>query len=284
MTGAVLPAGMRNSYKIRKYARTTGTSAASVGGLLLTMLFTSSRLEESILYEWASTVASFLRTDLTGLIIGVAAFAGMGELARLWAGHAPFWHTVEPILNALRSHAFQREYAQRDPNHHNRATLFQYKQWRIWPFPWHRKWLPFINRPGGPGAGWLVPVARSGHTTQSSNSIFLAPDDADAAEGVAGHIWSCEFDIDPIVLPEVYDEQTAGEYAALSYETTEAVMERQRRKDRPLPRAMSGFPVFENGRIWGVVVLDSRRPDGIRDDNYEAVRIATDLFDKVLSQ
>jgi hypothetical protein len=33
---------------------------------------------------------------------------------------------------------------------------------------------------------------RSGHTTQKTKTIFLAPDDAGNAEGVAGQVWASD--------------------------------------------------------------------------------------------
>ncbi|WP_298868076.1 hypothetical protein [uncultured Gimesia sp.] len=74
------------------------------------------------------------------------------------------------------------------PVDHNRVTLFKHVEWKSWIHPFKG-----IFNPWGywrwPWSGWLCVKYRSGHVTQGGTTIFLAPDDAQNSEGVAGETW-----------------------------------------------------------------------------------------------
>lgn len=231
---------------------------------------------DSISGVFGLTTADFAAIAFFGFIFGL--------IIRRTAGNPTFALAVEPVLDVLRQHAFVDEYAQSDPEHHHRATLFRHcpRKFWIWPF---RKWYsPWGASFRGPWAGWLIPISRSGHTTKHSDTTFLAPDDADNAEGVAGMIWASKQDVRPIRL--VLDgPDDAQKYAEETNVSTDYVL-KQLEEEKPLPLSLSGFPVFRGGQIWGVVVLDSRRTDGIKppDQNFRAIRITQSLLDKYVSR
>lgn len=75
-----------------------------------------------------------------------------------------------------------------EPLDNNRVTIFKHVQWQWWIWPW-RSWCCPWGWGRGPGSGWLVVAYRSGHATQSSGTVFLAPDDAEQADGIAGQTW-----------------------------------------------------------------------------------------------
>jgi transcriptional regulator with GAF, ATPase, and Fis domain len=104
------------------------------------------------------------------------------------------------------------------------------------------------------------------HTTQKTNTIFLAPDDAENAEGVAGQAWSSDQVIIVKNLPVINRDSTdekVREYAKRTFTSEAWVRKRFGRRQRS--RAICGIPVEVNNERWGVIVLDSVRPDSIKD-------------------
>lgn len=173
------------------------------------------------------------------------------------------WKAVQKILDEYRGAAF--EVQENDALHHYRVTLFKRVTWRTcawsrlstwWAWGWWR-W---------PWSGWLVPIARSGHTTQNSKAIFLAPDDADEAEGIAGQAWAREGVIVQAGLPDVNSFPSAenvAEYARRTFVTEGWVRSRLGRRSR-LSLSLCAIPLEVNGERWGVIVLDSMKPDALK--------------------
>ena len=155
---------------------------------------------------------------------------------------------VKAVLDQFRDGVFRE--LQGDDAHH-RVTLFKRRRFYLRGFD-------LANR-GWPGSGWLVPVARSGHTAQRTNVRFLAPDDTDRAQGIAGRAWAAmSGTADVNELPSVSDEHGAiGDYAERSNVTTKWVERRM-----PHSRALMGFRIENRtGEPWGVLVVDSRHPN-----------------------
>lgn len=182
------------------------------------------------------------------LLIAVAGAAG---LLRKYTSPPWVWALIENMLTQFREDVFTNP---RDSEvHFHRVTLFKWVRWRpCWP-------------PKGMFQGWLVPVARSGHTTRSKIARFRAPrDDPDRAEGIAGESWAKD---GVVLIPELPDlgtdssAETHDTYAKVTRVSVEWLS-----KKRPLARSYAGFPVEVNGRPWGVVVLDGRSIKGIDED------------------
>lgn len=66
-------------------------------------------------------------------------------------------------------------------------------------------------------------------------------------------------------LPDIQDanEEVVQEYARNTWMPTKWIKEA---RTKPRPRALCGIPVEVNGQPWGVIVLDSRSPEGIAAD------------------
>jgi hypothetical protein len=164
---------------------------------------------------------------------------------------------VHRILTGLRDHVVGPQTGA--PYHFDRATLF--RRYRFYlplnPARW-RRW---------PNSGWLVPVERSGETTKNRGSCFLAPDDADLAEGIAGQTWSQKSGIvfvpppnDPPLpdLNEGSSDADIREYAKRSFVSEQWVRQWLAEHKRGLATRFVGIPVEIKSQTWGVIVLDLR--------------------------
>lgn len=167
------------------------------------------------------------------------------------------YDAVHRILSGLRDHVVGTHTGV--PYHFDRATLFRRFQFYMPLDP--RRWRRW------PTSGWLVPVERSGDTTKNRSSCFLAPDDADLAEGIAGQTWAQKSGVvfvpppnDP-PLPELNEHSTDAEireYARRSFVTEEWVRQWLAAHKRGLATRFVGIPVEIKSRTWGVIVLDLR--------------------------
>lgn len=153
------------------------------------------------------------------------------------------WRIVEAILEDFRNKVFDDK--DDDPLHHHRVTLFKKVtcsfRFRRWPF-----------------SGWLIPVARSCHTTRRNASRFLAPDDADRAEGVAGNAWTRKKMFVVENLPDL--SQESPEFQFNDYAEKSRISVSSVKKGLPRARSLCGFPIRVAGAQWGVIVIDSRDP------------------------
>lgn len=206
-----------------------------------------------------------------------------------YVGRPWVWSAIECVMGTLKSHAFTDSTGYHA--HYHRATLFRRKRCKFWIWPW-RGLTPWGKSSKGnlvtPCSGWMVPVARSGHTTQRTNALFLAPDDGDCVEGMAGQTWSVEEILIQSDLPQVdsdSSEQDIEEYAKLTWMSEQAVRDRIG-SGKGMPRALCGIPIFVSNKPWGAVVLDSRRADGIKppESNMVAFKITQDFLDNLLSK
>ena len=152
---------------------------------------------------------------------------------------------VKAVLDQFRDGVFP------DPvgdDAHHRVTLFKRRRFYLRGFD--------LENRGWPRSGWLVPVARSGHTAQKTNVRFLAPDDTDRAQGIAGRAWAAmSGTADVHDLPSLPERQEAvAEYAKRSNVSVKWAVERM-----PHSRALMGFRIENRtGEPWGVLVVDSR--------------------------
>jgi hypothetical protein len=220
------------------------------------------KFSEAQLKEWPdglSAIALWLVKNNWWLALGLAALAGVAKIIKEGLDATWIWSAVQALVDQIQIDAFgqQEGYA-----HHHRATLFQYQKYRWWPFPArHGLWPWGIGR--GPGSGWLVPVIRSGHTTQRSSTYFLAPDDADHFEGVAGHIWASDKEIALAAagpLQAGASDEDIADYAGKTF-ISETMARGALSKDKVLYASFRGVPIKgKAAKRWGVLVLDSRDP------------------------
>lgn len=175
--------------------------------------------------------------------------------------YGPPWigDTIHQLLNDLQSYIFKDRKS--DELHHHRLTIFRYNKRR----------------------GILYPVARSGHTTQKTKTIFRAPDDADKSEGVAGKTWASRKIVSVSNLPDVSGNCSESDIRKYSEKTN--VSQEWLEENKPKCRSLCGVPIENNGIIWGVIVLDSRDTEEIgTDDLYEVYRIIGKHLGKLLER
>jgi hypothetical protein len=255
------------------WAHTALLGAQILAGFLVVVVGGIQRANEKSIEEFRShwvlgaDIAGGAQTAAWWLLPLLIIVSGVLGLLRKLIGPPWLWHTVHSYLDTFRDEAF--EVGPDDDLHHHRVTLFRHVGW-CWRFA---KW---------PWSGWLVPVERSGHTTQSSISVFKAPDDADNAEGVAGRTWARRRIMMVSNLPDLGAE--TSEDALKRYCEATGISVDWARKRRPRARSFCGMPVEVKGQLWGVIVLDSRSPNGIKAESQLSYRPLGKYLGKILER
>lgn len=190
------------------------------------------------------------------------------------------------ILDRYQAGAFNSEaYPSETPKDHNRVTLFRYQKgifvrhWSAtrWYWRWGNHW---------PLSNFLVPVLRSGHTSKKSDIAFCISDDSDSTEGVAGQAWACGQPLSLVNLPLMNTEtrpRARALYAGKTY-CNKAMIDRYIERNRPMPCSIVAIPVERHGKMWGVIVLDSRYPEGVTDIAVENYRLTVALVGRLLER
>jgi len=114
----------------------------------------------------------------------------------------------------------------------------------------------------------LMPVARSGHTSQKTDVCFLVPEDPQLAEGFIGRAWSSFQTLTVTNLPDLYvddDDESIREYAKKCFCTEKWIRDRLE-KHRIMGRSFCGIPIRVKGVEWGVIIIDSRHPKSLTKD------------------
>jgi len=156
------------------------------------------------------------------------------------------WDMAHYLLDEVQGRIFSKQ----DPVFQHRVTLFRHRR-----FVWcRRKW---------PWSGWLVPVERSFYMSRKSKVCFRASDEGDHCEGVAGWAWATRSRYYVTNLPDLTQrsqQQDIEDYAKQSHVPVEWVKEKLA-QNKPLPRSLYGIPVERSGKVWGVIVVDSRHKE-----------------------
>lgn len=172
------------------------------------------------------------------------------------------------------------------PADHDRVTLFRHKEncWFVKHWSASKSYKPWGDRPFG--SNYLVPFLRSGHLSQKTRAIFYAPDDSDKAEGLCALAWAKKGAVLQVNLPELRltsSVRAIDKYAKRTNSRPEMV-QKYLREGRPLPRSIAAIPIECGGRIWGVVVLDSRSPDGVTDESVNNYQLTIALIGQLLEK
>lgn len=228
------------------------------------------------LIEW-------IRPRVAPSIFLLSAITGFARVGRAWLESKWIWSVGQSVLDFLCKNSFE---GLEGDAHHHRVTLFEFRPLLLWIWPWRAWYWPW-GWGRGPTSGWLVPILRSGHTTKKSRTVFLAPDDADRAEGVAGKTWATrnrEIVVEGLADPELGKPKTVVDYAKRTGVTTEWLT-RQIEQGRQMALSFRAIPIEVSGRRWGVLLLDSRDPGGVA-KNREKVDIApyASLLGKLLER
>jgi len=199
------------------------------------------------------------------IVLASAGVSFGGGQVRKALGPPWVWASVESVLERFHTVAFPGEAL----SHEYRVTLFKHKRFVWWVWPWRSRVWPWgLGR--APWSGWLVPVARSGHTTRSTNVLFLAPDDALNAEGVAGQTWALWKRILVKDLPDLSadaSDANVKDYASRA-RVPEWWLRYRIRKRKVCPCCLCGIPVEVNRGKWGVIILDGKAPAPIPEEGH----------------
>jgi hypothetical protein len=204
-------------------------------------------------------------TPYTALTVAMGAFliGAQRKIREPWVRPS-----IKKTLDIMREDAFAGQGQQLE--HYQRVTLFKARSF-CWNACWGLRW---------PFGTWLVPFARSGPSAAGkSKAHFKVTSDPDKAEGVAGAAYARDMVMPVEGLPNVA-RSNVGEKALITYAKEAYVDLQWVREKRPKSRSIIGLPVRVGGKIWGVLVLDSRDP---RFADYENVIKSVQLGARVLT-
>jgi len=186
--------------------------------------------------DWTQNVAWIL---VVALPFGISLCLGMRKfIKRFWLNTG-----IRDILEQVQRYAFHG--VKDGPSYEHRVTLFKRVR-RL--------------------SEWLVIVERSGHMTRKHRTKFRIGDEPEKCEGVAGQTWAQGNEVDIPELPDVINNpspENVRKYAAATSVAENWVKDRLA-KGQKLARSYLGIPVEVEGKLWGVVILDSAQTGTIR--------------------
>ena len=195
--------------------------------------------------SWAIGMQGWVRSINWILLIAVPLAIPALHLVRERIGAPWVWEHIHSMLDDFQACIFKQRRTQQ--LHHHRVTLFKHKKFH---FCLDRHWKDAC----------LVPIARSGHTSQSSKTKFYVCDSMENRGGIVGMTWAQRNVVEVHDLPDISSNPSEGEIAdyALRGDVSEDWV--RDRLNKPNPRSLCGIPVEVRGKLWGVLVLDSRDP------------------------
>lgn len=188
-----------------------------------------------------SQIISFIQDSSIWILVVANFILWVAHVLKNYLGNPWAWDTVKVLLEEFRKDVFNG--AANLHASHDRVTLFKKKD---------RRWLWGLF----PSDDWLCAVERTGHMTRRRRKWFRAGDDGHCYEGVAGAAWCHGRTILKENLPEVTNEAGKILYARETFISVEYV-NKQIKKNAPLPRSLCGIIVEVNNKPWGVIVIDS---------------------------
>lgn len=193
---------------------------------------------------------------------------------------------IQFILDRYQQGAFSLDGCPPDtPKDHNRVTLFKHQKgffvrhWSAtsWYWPWGKH---------SPLGDFLVPVMRSGHMSKKTSIAFFVSDISDKTEGIAGQAYACGEAICVTELPTMNGVSRSRAKTLYAGKTCCDVkmIESYIARGRHMPCSIVAIPVERHGKIWGVIVLDSRYPNGVTDSAVENYRLTVALIGHLLER
>lgn len=193
---------------------------------------------------------------------------------------------LEKLQFILDEYQFKVFSASGAPQDHDRVTIFKHCKNHFWLRHWScSKWYwrsgkhPFWS-------DYLIPVLRSGHISKKSKAIFYAPDGSDKAEGVASMAWSKKGSVVLNQLPVIKSNTGVRdkEKYARATKCDLALLDKYIAEGRQPPSSIAAMVIECNGRPWGVLVLDSRSPNGVTDDSVDNYTLTIALIGHLLER
>lgn len=210
-----------------------------------------------------AAIRDFGEANSWWLIILATSIIAFTSLLKKSIGPPDTWDTLHELMDSLHAVVFNGEnYAV--PDEH-KVTIF-----KAVPTCVHDSKLRRIFGRASKRARWLVPVVRSGHTSQDTRTCFKLDDAGEKCEGVAGQVWARGKVVAVSDLPDVSgttsppSKNEINRYADATYVTNKRIKEKI-----PKSRALLGLPIMVRGQPWGVLVFDSRNPQRIQYDEME---------------
>lgn len=199
-------------------------------------------------------------------------------------GNPWVWEKIQFILDEYQDKAFNKEPG--DATDHHRVTLFEHKKNCIFRKHWSsEKWYnPSGEKPMI--SSYLVPVKRSGHISQNSTTCFYVSDNSDDCESVAAKAWSSNQTVIKTDLPLINTrtvQRDLKSYATDTY-TDIKMLQKWASAKKQMPRSIAAVPVMVSGEIWGVIVLDSRLPNGVTGDSVLNYQLTVALVGHLLEK
>lgn len=211
--------------------------------------------------DWHSPIQAL--KDSAGWAVPILIFAaGVFKVTAYMIGPPHVWKSIHRLLDSFRNEIF--EIGDEKEMYKHRITLFKRVSFCCkrrpgshWAWPWGVGRHPF--------SGWLVPVERSGHTKQRTNTVFLAPDNADNVEGIAGRVWAGQR---TTLISDLPDLKSSGSDAdirdyAIRANVTEEWVRARLSSGKTCSRSICCISLEIKGEPWGVIVLDSTSPKAI---------------------
>lgn len=186
--------------------------------------------------EWWLSPLLYLGSAIAAIVFG--------KIGKPWV-----WQMIHDLLGEFRKSAFSLDSLKGAPSHHHRVTLFRYHK------KYHWKCLSKLT-----WSDRLIPVERSGHLTQGTNTSFrINNDNPDLCEGVAGLTWVVNGVITRHNLPSPSknSQKNAIKKYAKQTATSESDVISRINSGKPLYKSFCGIPVKKHGEPWGVIIIDS---------------------------
>lgn len=236
----------RRSIKSVIYSGAGRLEAASSAALIFLAAFLKWDPAKQPLPVWLLGPATWLLTHGLYVIFALTLTSGFSKLVRQRMTRPALREDVHWMLDQLQLLVFQAEHRRGEPGHLHRVTLFRAQ-----------------TRPLRRGL-WLVPFARSGHTTQKTDTRFRIDDDPRKVEGIAGRAWMQGRRVVTVQgLPDLSSVQTPEtqsawirEYADKTFVSPEWIGKRVE-QGKMAARSYTGIPVEVSGNLWGAIVIDS---------------------------
>ncbi len=238
-------------------------------------------LDKPILWGLIERFQTIAIWALAALAIIVVCTALIKQMADPWVVEK-----LQFILDEYQDKVFKNANA---PLDHNRVTLFKFRKSlyfrRHWQEPTLPRWVPFKTRRFR--GDYLVPYMRSGHLTLNTKTLFyIDSENSSKCQGVAGQSWSKRGTVLAPALPKITSSSTDAEKESYAKVTKShaRLLDKYLSEGREPPRSIAAMTVECNGKLWGVIVLDSLDPLGVTDQSVDHYSLTVALIGHLLER